>query len=80
MYAYIYIYIYRYNPHLGLIVAPPLICFLFPSNNLFHYSFTINKDRHIQHYGQDFINHISPLKGGPLCENKIWDLYIISVA
>ena len=29
--------------------------------------------------GQDFINHISPLMGGPLCENKIWHCYIISV-
>ena len=51
-----------YNRHLGLI--NPLIC-VFPPNDLFHYSFTIKKARHIQHYGQDFINHISPLMGGP---------------
>ena len=33
----------------------------------------------MQNYGQDFINHISPLMGGPLCDNKIWHLYIINV-
>ena len=78
MYVYIYIYIYiLYNPHLGLIIAPPLI--VFPPNDLFHYSFTIKKVRHIQNYGQDFINHISPLMGGPLCENKIWTFYKINV-
>ena len=71
----IYIYIYRYNPHLGLINAPPLILF-FPPNDLFHYSFTIKKARNIQNYDQDFINHISPLMGGPLFENEIWDFYI----
>ena len=75
---YIYIYIYMYNPHLGLINAPPPYLF-FPPNDLFHYSFTIKKARQIHNYGQDFINHISPLMGGPLCENNIWDVYIINV-
>ena len=51
---------------------PPPHLFV-PPNDLFHYSFTINKARHIHNYGQDFINHISPLMGGPLCENNIWD-------
>ena len=32
------------NPHLGLINAPPLICFP-PQNDLFHYSLTIKKAR-----------------------------------
>ena len=54
MYVYIYIYIYVYNPHLGLINAPPHLLFL--KNDLFHYSFTINKYRHILNSGQDFIN------------------------
>ena len=65
---YRYIYIYIYNPHLGLINAPPLIL-CFPPNDLFHYSFTIKKTRDIQNYGQDFINHMSPPHGGtPLRE------------
>ena len=68
-YIYIYIYICIYDRHLGSINAPPLIC-VSPPNNLFHYSFTIKKARHIQNYGQDFTNHSSPLMGGPLCENK----------
>ena len=68
VYVYIYIYIHIHNPHLGLINAPPLIC-CFPPNDLFHYSFTIKKAKHIPNYGQDFINHISPLMGGtPLRE------------
>ena len=63
MYEHIHIYIYihnthvcvyMYNPHLGLINAPPLFCF--PSNYLFHYSFTIKKARSILNSGQDFIN------------------------
>ena len=57
---------------------PPLILF-FPPNDLCHYSFTVKKTRTILTYGQDFINHISPLMGGPLCENQIWDFYIIIV-
>ena len=44
-----------YNPHLGFINAPPLMLF-FPPNDLFHYSFTINKTRYLLNYGQDFIN------------------------
>ena len=78
IYICIHICIHTYNPHLGLINAPPLIC-LFPPNDLLHYSFTIKKARHIHNYGQDFINHISPLMGGPLCENKICDVYTINV-
>ena len=74
----VYVYSYVYNRHLGLINAPPLIC-VFPPNDLFHDWFTIKKARHIQNYGQDFINHISPLMGGPLCENKTWHFYIINV-
>ena len=74
----VYIYIYIYNSHLGLINAPPPY-FIFPPNDLFHYCLTIKKARHIQNYGQDFIYHISPLMGGPLCENKIWHLYIINI-
>ena len=42
-YRYTYTY-YIYNPHLGLISVPPLICFL-PKINLFHYSVTIKKAR-----------------------------------
>ena len=76
---YIYIYIYIYNRHLGLINAPPPYFVCLPPNDLFHYSFTINKARHIQNYGQDFINHIYPLMGGPLCENNILDFYTINV-
>ena len=34
---------------------------------------TINFINHL------FINHISPLMGGPLCENNIWVFYIIHV-
>ena len=75
--TYIYIYIYLYNLHLGLINAPPYL--FFPPSDLFHYSFTINKARNIQNYGQDFIRHISPLMGGLLCDNKVWDFYIICV-
>ena len=66
-----------YNLHLGFISAPLIL--LFPPNDLFHYSFTIKKARHIHNYGQDFINHISPLIFGPLCKNKTWDFYIINV-
>ena len=66
------------NRHLGLINASPSIC-VFPPNDFVHYSITIKKARNIQNYGQDFINHIFPLMGGPLCENKTWDFYIISV-
>ena len=71
-------YIYIYNIHLGLKDAPHLIC-IFPPNDLFHYSFSIKKARNIQNYGQVFINHISPLMGGPLCENNIRDFYVINV-
>ena len=78
VYTYVYIYIYICIPHLGSINAPPRILF-FPPNDLFHYSFTIQKARNIQNYGQDFINHIPPPWGGPLCKNKIWDFYIINV-
>ena len=77
IYMYVYIYVYVYNRHLGLINALPY--FLFPPNDLFHYWFTIKKARNIHNYGQDFSNHISPLMGGPLCENKIWHFYIINV-
>ena len=44
-----------YNPLLGLINAPPLIC-VFSPNDLVHYSFTINKARYILDSGQDFLN------------------------
>ena len=74
----LYIYIYIYNPHLGLINAPLISFFLQTTFDLFHYSFTIKKVRNIQNNGQDFINHISPLMG-PLCENNIWEFYIINV-
>ena len=51
----IYIYThYVYNPHLGLIKAPPYFCS--SPNDLFHYSFTIKKARHILNSGQDLIN------------------------
>ena len=52
----IYIYIYIYNPHLGLINAPPLLFCCCPPNYLFHYSFTINNSRNIPSSGQDFSN------------------------
>ena len=78
MYMYVYIYIYVYNPHLGLINAPPPYC-CFLQTTFFHILFTIKKARHIHSYGQDFINHISPLMGGPLCQNKIWDFYVLNV-
>ena len=42
----------------------------FPPNDLFHYWFTIKKARNIQNYGQDFINHISPLMGDPFARIK----------
>ena len=61
--TYIYIYIYIISPP-WINKRPPLIL-LFPPNDLVHYSFTIKKARNIQNYGQDFINHISPLMGGP---------------
>ena len=62
--AYIYIYIHISSP-------PPPILF-FPPNDLFHYSFTIKKAIHIHNYGQDLINHISPLMGGtPLRESSM---------
>ena len=78
IYKYIYIYIYDYYSSPPWInKRPPVIC-VFPPNDLFHYSFTIKKARYIQHSGQDLINHIFPLMGGPLCENKAWDFYIIN--
>ena len=40
-----------YNPHLGLISAPPLIVVL-PQNDLFHYSFTIKQTRNRLNVGQ----------------------------
>ena len=43
-----------YNPHLGLINAPPYCCFL--KNDLIHYSCSIKMARHILNSGQDFIN------------------------
>ena len=46
--------LYTHTHHLGLINAPPLFCF--PPNDLFHYSFTTKKARHIQDDGQDLIN------------------------
>ena len=77
IYIYIctYIYIYIYNPHLELINAPPLIC-VFPPKYICYYQLTINKARNIQNYGQDLINHISPLMGGtPLREYHMGLLY-----
>ena len=35
--------------------APPFLILLFPPNDLFHYSFTTKKARHILNSGQDFI-------------------------
>ena len=55
MCIYIYIYVYIHNRHLGLVNAPPLICY-FPPNDLFHYYFTIKKARHILNSGQDLID------------------------
>ena len=51
----IYIYIYIYNPHLGLIHAPPLICFC-SSKQPFSLSIYYQKARHTQNHGQDLIN------------------------
>ena len=73
----IYIYIYIKSPPWINKRPPPYL--FFPPNDLFHYSLTIKKTRNIYNSGQDFINHISPLMGGPLCDNNIWDCYIINV-
>ena len=43
------------NPHLGLITGPPSF-YVLARNDLFHYSFTIKKARHMFNVGQDFIN------------------------
>ena len=48
---YVCVYIYIYNPHLGLINGPLLICVL-PNNDLVHYSFTVKKARHRLNVGQ----------------------------
>ena len=59
------------NRHLGLINAPPLLIRVFPPNDLFHYSFTITKARHIQKYGQDFIiTYFPPAWGDPFARIK----------
>ena len=44
--------------------AAHIIFLFFLQTTFVHYSFTIKKARHIQNYGQDFINHIFPLMGG----------------
>ena len=76
IYIYIHIYIYIYNPHLGLINAF-FLCFSSkrPLSLLIYYQ---TGHKHTK-YGQDVIKHISPLMGGPLCENQIWDFYTINV-
>ena len=53
------------NPHLGLINAsPPLL--LFSSKRPFSlYIYYQQGQKYTKKYGQDFINHISPLMGGP---------------
>ena len=56
-----------YNPHLGLINAPPPLICVYPPNDLFHYSCTVKQARTIHNYGQDFIN-FPPHGGTPLRE------------
>ena len=64
--------VYTYYPHLGLINAlPPHLCVSSKRPFSLFIDYQKGQARNMQNYGQDFINHISPLMGGPLCENKI---------
>ena len=66
---------YTYNPHLGLINAPPPYC-LFSSKRPFSLSIYYQKGQNYINYGQDLIDHISPLMGGtPLRESNMGLLY-----
>ena len=87
---YLFIYLYLYNPHLGLIIAPPpLICVL-PKNDLVHYSYTIKHTgnilnvwprlyEYILRHGRSQLGHLAGHLGGDLggVQNWIKDLQTI---
>ena len=77
-YIHIYIYIYMYNRHLGLINAPPPYLFFLQTT-----SFTIDSlSKRPEIYkivAKTLFIIFPPSWGDPLCENKIWHLYLINV-
>ena len=50
-----------YNPHLGLINAPPPYLFL-PKNDVVQYSFAINKARNILNVGPNLVHYSFTIK------------------
>ena len=65
--VYIYIYIYIKSPH--WINKHPLILF-YPPNDLFYYSFTIKKARHIQILAKTLLIIFPPSWGDPFARIK----------